>query len=277
MIHHAARLPAPRLALALTAAMLIPSGAEAQFGPQRSPWALLPDSVFVDLSIQPTWRRFPLAGDLTVAAGFDAALYGHAVLADGDWGLTGGLHGFHVLDAPEAAAPESGPRKGRVAADVVGYRRIGDDGARLALTASPYVLPWDESAGAELGLGLRALPLPWLPEEPARLDLEAIHDFGTFDGTLVHAALRQMPGLGAFAVPIAVEAWADDWSAGGFQYRAWQASIGFAWDPGTARGGAGTGRDADTGVFRFRLRGFVLDPRAGDAAWGLDFHAARTF
>jgi hypothetical protein len=237
------------------------TGAEAQFPGAETPrWGPRVDSVSVAASTRGHWRGYLLGGP-SVGAVADVALWGYPVALVGDWGLSATMSGFRAFDAAPGALLE-----GRLAAGAELNRRLGLDDARLGLTAGGYLLPWsdDGDGGFELGLALRQLPIPWLPELWPTLDLEAAHDFGTLEGTQARASLGFMPGFDRYALLLQGDAWADDRLDGGFELRAWQIGLGLAVDLVGSRRAAGMPGAVDRAGWRLSVLGFILDP-AGES------------
>lgn len=213
-----------RLALALAGLLaLTASGLHAQdpmFGPQRSAWGPRLDTIGISAASRTLWRGH----DLGPGARGSAALgiYGRSVTSAGTW------HVSAIADGIVVDARTGGGSRADAALEV--GRLLEECGTVLAAWGGGYWL--DNSAGddigAEIGLRVSAIPIPFLPEVWPTVHLRASRALGPLEGTFLGGLIRQEVGIQQYAVRFEFGADTDDAAGNGFSPVRWRAETGIA-------------------------------------------------
>jgi hypothetical protein len=214
-------------------------------------WGPRVDSLAFDFSSRALWRGFNLgAPGIRFAA--DLGLWGYSVTAAGRWGVSVLATGLIVPDMRPGA-----PFDRRMAARLAVSRRLELEDATIEFSSEAYQLTREEggSAGAEIGLEVREVPIPWLPEVWPTLHAAVLRDFGRFDGTHAELGVRQTFGVARLALWAESRAMLHDLADGPFRYRATEAGLGVSFD----------GWLLESGTWRLSARGGIQKARKRSA------------
>ena len=190
------------------------------FGPQRSAWGPRLDTIGVSAATRMLWRGY----DLGVGARGSAALgiYGRSVTSAGTW------HVSAIADAIAVDGRSGGASRADAALEL--GRLLDECGTVLAAWAGGYWL--DNTAGddigAEFGLRVDAIPIPFVPEVWPTVHLRASRALGPLEGTFLGGLIRQEVGIQQYAVRFEFGGDTDDAAGDGFSPVRWRAEMGIA-------------------------------------------------
>jgi hypothetical protein len=209
--------------LALTCVLaLSPTDVSAQpdiFGPQRSAWGPRLDTIGVSAASRTLWRGYDLG--LGVHAGAAVGIWGRSVTSSGAWHISVAGDGFAV-DARSAGGSRAD------AALEVG-RLLGAAEAVASAWGGAYWVdvPGDD-LGAEFGVRIDDIPIPFVPEVWPTVHVRASRATGPLEGTFLGALIRQEVGIQQYAVRFEIGADTDNAARTDFAAPRWRAEVGIA-------------------------------------------------
>lgn len=207
------------LAAMLAAAPAIVHAQPDIFGPRGSAWGPRLDTVGVSAASRVLWR------------GYDSGVGARAAAAIGIWGRSVTAAGaWHVSATTDAIAVDRRAGAGTRAEAALEVGRLLGGGTVISASGGGYwleVAPGD-GIGAEFGLRVDAIPLPFVPEVWPTIHLRASRATGPLDATFLGALIRQEVGLQQYAVRLEIGADTDDASGDSFASPRWHGEAGIA-------------------------------------------------
>lgn len=202
------------------------------FGPQRSAWGPRLDTIGMSAATRVLWRGHDIGAG--AQGGATVGIWGRSVTSAGAWHVSA-VAGGSVVDARHAVVSPSGdasdgPGGSRAEAGLEVGRTLGVAGAQAVAWGGGYAIdkvPGD-GIGAELGVRLDGIPLPWLPEVWPTLHVRASRAAGTLEGTSLAGLIRQEVGIGQYAARFELGVDTDDIGRSRFTSPRWRAETGLA-------------------------------------------------
>lgn len=201
------------------------------FGPQRSAWGPRLDTIGISGATRMLWRGHDVGAGFRGAAA--VGIWGRSVTSAGAWHVSAVADGMLVDARHEPASSgdaAEGPGGSRAEAGLEVGRVLGAAGAEAVAWAGSYAVggvPGD-ATGAELGVRLAGVPLPWLPEVWPTLHVRASRTTGALAGTFLAGLIRQEVGIRQVAARFELGVDTDDIARSSFTAPRWRAETGLS-------------------------------------------------